>query len=84
MFLLEYFLIIILDNVILIRIFGKWGDKLEVRRGYTYRQGFNVLYGSHTPDVTYEWRFANGSSIGIANQGFRATHFINGVFNIMS
>ena len=62
----------------LISVFGKWGDGVEVRRESTYNRGFNVLCGSLVPDATYEWRFANGSRIGISNRGFRAAHFANG------
>ena len=62
----------------LFQVFGRWGDGIEVLRAYTYNTGYNVLCGSNTPNAAYEWRFANGSRIGISNSGFRAAHFSNG------
>ncbi|CAI8040608.1 Soluble scavenger receptor cysteine-rich domain-containing protein SSC5D [Geodia barretti] len=62
----------------LFQVFGRWGDGIEVLRAYAYNTGYNVLCGSNTPNAAYEWRFANGSRIGISNSGFRAAHFVNG------
>ena len=45
---------------------------------FTYDFGYNVLCGSNVEGAAYEWRFANGSRIGITNRGFRAAHFHNG------
>ena len=62
----------------LFQVFGKWGDGIEVRRVNSYDYGFNVICGSSVPNTAYEWRFANGSRIGISNRDFRATNFFNG------
>ena len=51
---------------------------MDVRRVSIYNSGFNVLCGGNVEGAAYEWRFANGSRIGITNRGFRAAQFHNG------
>ena len=51
---------------------------MEVITRYTYYRGFNVLCGSNVQDMTFVWKFANGSRIGISNPGFREGWFANG------
>lgn len=57
-----------------------YGNGIEVVTVYTYTRGFNVLCGSNVQDMTFAWKYANGSHIGINNPGFRQGHFTNGEF----
>ena len=66
------------DDGLIISKFGRYGDGLEVVIGRTYSRGFNVLCGSNSPNISFVWKFANGSQIGISNPGFRQGRFENG------
>ena len=63
--------------------FGRWGEGKEILIAYTYNSGFNVLCGGNVEGAAYEWRFANGSRIGITNPGFRAAVFHNGEGSVL-
>ena len=58
--------------------FGVYGNGIEVVTASTYQFGFNVLCGSSVQDMTFAWKFANGSHIGSGNRGFRQGQFPNG------
>ena len=66
------------DFIPFISKFGVYGNGIESVIASTYYRGFNVLCGSPIKDMTFVWKFANGSSIGISNPGFREAHFANG------
>ena len=63
----------------LISKFGVYGNGIEVVTANTYTRGFNVLCGSNVQDMTFVWKFANGSRISSSNAGFRQGHFTNGM-----
>lgn len=55
-----------------------YGNGFEIFTAYGYARGFNVLCGSNVKDMTFAWKYANGSHIGSGNPGFRQGHFANG------
>jgi deleted-in-malignant-brain-tumors protein 1 len=66
------------DFAPLISKFGVYGNGIEVVTASIYQLGFNVLCGSNVKDMTFVWKLANGSHIGISNPGFRQGRFANG------
>ena len=57
-----------------------YGNGIEVVIASIYTRGFNVLCGSNVQDMTFAWKYANGSHIGNNNPGFRQGQYANGEF----